>query len=154
MVSWNFLLYSSAFLELFPFTLKTCFWSKIFFQCSRIPKIFCCWCFASVIPLYSMNMYLMQVVFTHISREPPFEPKPSLYPVCEYLIKECIKRYAKETCPLCNERVLPQNPEVMNMAGTHIYYFFNFHFFLIKASTASNVFWCLYLWNRAHSCFD
>ncbi|XP_078312740.1 uncharacterized protein LOC144619196 [Crassostrea virginica] len=44
-------------------------------------------------------------------KEPPFEPKPSLYPVCEYLIKECIKRYAKETCPLCNERVLPQNPE-------------------------------------------
>lgn len=45
-------------------------------------------------------------------REPPFEPKPSLYPVCEYLIEQCIKRYAKEKCPLCNERVLPQNPEV------------------------------------------
>lgn len=45
-------------------------------------------------------------------REPPFEPKPSLYPVCEYLIEQCIKRYAKEKCPLCNERVLPQKPEV------------------------------------------
>lgn len=65
------------------------------------------WVIALFINTFSMNC--RTCIFP---REPPFEPKPSLYPVCEYLIEQCIKRYAKEKCPLCNERVLPQNPEV------------------------------------------
>ncbi|KAK3097418.1 hypothetical protein FSP39_009473 [Pinctada imbricata] len=43
-------------------------------------------------------------------KDPPFEPKASLYPMCRHLIEDCIKRYGKENCPLCNERALPPNP--------------------------------------------
>lgn len=43
-------------------------------------------------------------------KDPPFSPKLSLKPVCEYLIKECIKRYPLESCPVCKKRILPEEP--------------------------------------------
>ena len=42
----------------------------------------------------------------------PFEPKPSLQEVFEYLVNDCIRRYPTEVCPLCQQRTLPDNPEV------------------------------------------
>ncbi|XP_046844682.1 uncharacterized protein LOC124438555 isoform X2 [Xenia sp. Carnegie-2017] len=45
------------------------------------------------------------------SKTPPFEPKSSLQPVVEFLVNECIKRYPKESCPLCHKQVLPEKPE-------------------------------------------
>ncbi|KAK7500064.1 hypothetical protein BaRGS_00008611 [Batillaria attramentaria] len=32
-------------------------------------------------------------------KDPPFVPKPSIKPVCEYLIKDCMHRYPLESCP-------------------------------------------------------
>ena len=32
--------------------------------------------------------------------------------MCEYLIKDCVKKFPLEICPLCNERVLPVDPTV------------------------------------------
>ncbi|XP_035825482.1 uncharacterized protein LOC101862840 [Aplysia californica] len=43
-------------------------------------------------------------------KDPPFVPKPSLQPVCEYIIRDCVKKFPLEICPLCNERVLPVDP--------------------------------------------
>merc|ERR1712062_320032 len=43
-------------------------------------------------------------------KDPPFVPKQSLQPVCDYLIKDCVKKLPLESCPLCNERVLPSEP--------------------------------------------
>jgi hypothetical protein len=42
----------------------------------------------------------------------PFEPKPSLQAVFEFLVNDCIRRYPTEACPLCQQRTLPENPEV------------------------------------------
>lgn len=46
-------------------------------------------------------------------KDPPFEPKPSLKPVSEFLIRECIKRYPLESCPVCKKRILPPEPSEM-----------------------------------------
>lgn len=42
--------------------------------------------------------------------DPPFQPKPSMLPVCKYLIGECVKNYPLQKCPMCFCYVLPQNP--------------------------------------------
>ncbi|KAL5010314.1 hypothetical protein ScPMuIL_012619 [Solemya velum] len=44
------------------------------------------------------------------SKEPPFKPAPSLKPVCEFLINDCIKKYPQEVCPVCTDRCLPTSP--------------------------------------------
>ncbi|KAK2169528.1 hypothetical protein LSH36_9g13043 [Paralvinella palmiformis] len=43
-------------------------------------------------------------------KDAPFKPKPSLGPVCEYLVKEVIHTFPKEICPCCREPCLPENP--------------------------------------------
>jgi len=43
-------------------------------------------------------------------KDPPFAKKPSIQPVCEYLIKDCVKKFPQEVCPLCHVRVLPVDP--------------------------------------------
>ncbi|KAK6192873.1 hypothetical protein SNE40_004270 [Patella caerulea] len=40
-----------------------------------------------------------------------FEHKPSLKVVCNYLIRDCVKRYPLENCPLCKKHVLAEDPE-------------------------------------------
>lgn len=44
-------------------------------------------------------------------KDPPFEPKPSLRPVCEYLISDVIRAYPTTTCPCCAKSSLPDNPK-------------------------------------------
>lgn len=44
-------------------------------------------------------------------KDPPFKPRPSLREVCEFLIKDCVKRYPLENCPCCKDRVLLRDPE-------------------------------------------
>ncbi|ESO92216.1 hypothetical protein LOTGIDRAFT_121339 [Lottia gigantea] len=41
----------------------------------------------------------------------PFEVKPSLKVVCNYLIKDCVKRYPLENCPICKSFVLAEDPK-------------------------------------------
>ncbi|KAL8575354.1 hypothetical protein ACOMHN_048647 [Nucella lapillus] len=43
-------------------------------------------------------------------KDAPFTPKPSLQPVCDYLIRDCMKRYPVESCPLCKKKILPAEP--------------------------------------------
>ncbi|KAK7108434.1 hypothetical protein V1264_016176 [Littorina saxatilis] len=45
-------------------------------------------------------------------KDPPFVPKASIRPVCEYLIRDCLKRYPLESCPLCKKQILPADPTV------------------------------------------
>ncbi|XP_041354716.1 uncharacterized protein LOC121372466 [Gigantopelta aegis] len=47
-------------------------------------------------------------------KAPPFVPKPSLRPVCDYLISVCVKRYPQEICPICKEKVLSEDPKLVN----------------------------------------
>lgn len=47
-------------------------------------------------------------------KETPFVPKPSIRPVCEYLIRKCVKQYPRETCPLCKKPILPGDPTELN----------------------------------------
>ncbi|XP_064617730.1 LOW QUALITY PROTEIN: uncharacterized protein LOC135481891 [Liolophura sinensis] len=65
-------------------------------------------------------------------KAPVFTPKPSLQPVCEFMIRESIKRYPEEVCPLCKETCLPDDPqtqpvekskEVIRVYCGHIYHF-------------------------------
>lgn len=44
-------------------------------------------------------------------KAPPFQPSPSLRPICDFLITESIKRYPIEKCPLCHQQGMPPNPE-------------------------------------------
>ncbi|XP_076444914.1 uncharacterized protein LOC143282914 [Babylonia areolata] len=48
-------------------------------------------------------------------KDPPFAPKPSIQPVCEYLIKDCMRRYPMESCSLCKKQILP--PEPTDLSG-------------------------------------
>jgi hypothetical protein len=41
---------------------------------------------------------------------PPFVPSPSLQKVADFIVTDCVRRYPKEVCPLCNERALPEDP--------------------------------------------
>ncbi|XP_013780599.1 uncharacterized protein LOC106464969 isoform X2 [Limulus polyphemus] len=43
-------------------------------------------------------------------KDPPFEPKPALWPIIRFLIKE-VKRFPHEKCPVCKERCLPSDPK-------------------------------------------
>ena len=47
-------------------------------------------------------------------RAPPFSPSPSLQKVADFIVTDCVRRYPKEECPLCNERALPMDPSVCN----------------------------------------
>ncbi|GIY37842.1 uncharacterized protein CDAR_234851 [Caerostris darwini] len=42
-------------------------------------------------------------------KDPPFKPKPSLWPSVEFIIDE-IKRFPKEICQLCKEKCFPPDP--------------------------------------------
>ncbi|XP_060071641.1 uncharacterized protein LOC132551507 [Ylistrum balloti] len=43
-------------------------------------------------------------------KDPPFQVKPSLFPVCKFLIQDSLKKYPRMMCPLCKEQALPTNP--------------------------------------------
>ncbi|XP_038065267.1 uncharacterized protein LOC119735578 [Patiria miniata] len=65
-------------------------------------------------------------------KDPPFEAKPSLQPVCEFLVRECVRRYPTEVCHLCHEKAYPKKPEhVVNnpMHGRHIEWMYCGHLF-------------------------
>ncbi len=42
--------------------------------------------------------------------DPPFQPKPSLRSIADYLVIECTRKYPLERCPVCQERALPEDP--------------------------------------------
>ncbi|XP_068745402.1 uncharacterized protein [Montipora capricornis] len=44
-------------------------------------------------------------------KNPPFEPKPSLKLVCDFLVAECVRACPRETCPICQKRALPEDPK-------------------------------------------
>ncbi|KAK2174434.1 hypothetical protein NP493_803g00018 [Ridgeia piscesae] len=44
-------------------------------------------------------------------KDPPFEPKPALQPIVEYLVKDIVRKYPSEICPVCNKPVLPSDPK-------------------------------------------
>ncbi|XP_070541499.1 uncharacterized protein [Ptychodera flava] len=44
-------------------------------------------------------------------KDPPFEPKPSLKLVAEFLVKDCVRRYPKEPCQICKENGFPPDPK-------------------------------------------
>ncbi|CAL1546180.1 unnamed protein product [Lymnaea stagnalis] len=46
----------------------------------------------------------------HNPKDPPFKPKSSVLPLCQYIIN-CVKTYPLEKCPLCLEKVLPADPK-------------------------------------------
>ena len=60
----------------------------------------------------------------YIFRDPPFEPQPSMLPVVKFLV-ESIKKYPLMCCPLCKERVLPQNPSVSCLVIYTVHLCFN-----------------------------
>ncbi|XP_069102290.1 uncharacterized protein [Argopecten irradians] len=43
-------------------------------------------------------------------KDPPFQIKASLLPVCTFLV-ESLKKYPRMLCPLCKEQALPTNPD-------------------------------------------
>jgi len=68
-------------------------------------------------------------------KDPPFKKRPSLQPVCEYLIKDCVKKFPLEICPLCNERVLPEDPTTetsKRYRAEKVYCGHLFHFFCLN----------------------
>ena len=68
-----------------------------------------------VIKLTTWSYYVIDMLYF---RDPPFVPKPSIRPVCEYLIKDCMKRYPLESCPLCKKQILPEDPTVSSTVFT------------------------------------
>lgn len=43
--------------------------------------------------------------------DPPFREKPSILPVAEYLIRDCIQFYPVENCSLCESPAFPPDPK-------------------------------------------
>ena len=64
-----------------------------------------------------LELKAFQVLLTlsnfHIPRDPPFEPKPSLKLVCDFLVAQCVRPCPQETCPICQQRALPDEPKVL-----------------------------------------
>lgn len=48
-------------------------------------------------------------------KDPPFQPKASLLPVCKFLIEDSLKKYPKMSCSICKEQALPFDPEEKQM---------------------------------------
>lgn len=44
-------------------------------------------------------------------KDPPFEPKPSLKLVCDFLVSQCARPCPQETCPVCQGKALPEEPQ-------------------------------------------
>ncbi|XP_077999872.1 uncharacterized protein LOC144452625 [Glandiceps talaboti] len=44
-------------------------------------------------------------------KDPPFEPKPSLKRVAKFLVEDCIRKYPKEPCQVCQENGFPPDPK-------------------------------------------
>lgn len=44
-------------------------------------------------------------------KDPPFEPKPSLKLVCDFLVDQCARPCPKERCPICKKKALPEEPK-------------------------------------------
>ena len=47
------------------------------------------------------------------ARDPPFEPKPSLKLVCDFLVSQCARPCPQEMCPVCQRKALPEEPQVI-----------------------------------------
>ena len=43
-------------------------------------------------------------------KDPPFEPKPSLRPVVQYLATEIVHKLPHAVCPLCKQKAFPEDP--------------------------------------------
>ena len=65
---------------------------------------------------FLLNYVIMNVIFFICCyfRTQPFEVKPSLYPVVEYLSGESIHMFPIEKCPYCKKQALKEDPEVRN----------------------------------------
>lgn len=44
-------------------------------------------------------------------KDPPFEPKPSLRLVCDFLVDQCARPCPQQRCPICQKRALPEEPK-------------------------------------------
>lgn len=44
-------------------------------------------------------------------KAPPFEAKPSIRPVLEYISSQCVHKFPVETCPCCGKPALAEDPE-------------------------------------------
>ena len=44
--------------------------------------------------------------------DPPFEPRPSLRVLADYIVKDTVRTYPLEECPLCKKPALPDDPRV------------------------------------------
>ena len=44
--------------------------------------------------------------------DPPFQPKPSLQAVANYLVAECTRKFPLEQCAVCSKPALPEDPKV------------------------------------------
>ncbi|XP_029658259.1 uncharacterized protein LOC115232497 [Octopus sinensis] len=63
--------------------------------------------------LAQANEYARQCVQPPLRKkpnDPPFQAKPSLLPICKFLIVDCVKNYPLQKCPICCEYVLPKGP--------------------------------------------
>ena len=76
----------------------------------------------------NLTSFILTSYFCHlICRAPPFEPKPSLAEVVEYLAK-IMRNFPTETCPVCEEPALPPDAKVSEFVLVACRVYTNFMF--------------------------
>ena len=60
---------------------------------------------------------------SHFS-EPPFQVKPPILPLAEYLIKDCIKFYPVSLCSICENQAFPLEPKDVSITSYNCTFYF------------------------------
>lgn len=47
------------------------------------------------------------------NKQPAFVPSPQVFKVVKFIVKDCVKRYPVENCPICEKPTLPSEPNAV-----------------------------------------
>ena len=75
--------------------------------------------------MYTLYVYveviLLRVMWS-VCSDPVFEPRPSLQLAVEYIVRECVRKYPQEKCPVCDVTALLRDPQVSRVCAIiHVY---------------------------------
>ena len=86
------------------------------YTCTVLVSISSCIHILKLVCYIYMYMYVYQTICMHtgclLHRDPEFVPRPSLQLAVEYLVRDCVRKYPSEQCPVCGSCALPQDPQV------------------------------------------
>ena len=72
--------------------------------------------------MFSFNFHVFTKYLYFHPSDPPWAPQPSILPVAQYLITDCIKFYPVSLCSICQNQAFPNEPSQVTQNIRHPQY--------------------------------